>query len=350
MHLLSILLRLTAVAFVPVTLFIISNAARRASLFERYSWAILAISIVSLSWLSSAAIQENSKLLVLIYPSLFGLCFLLGPAFYFAITGKRITNWTFTILHIGTSACIFISTIYSSTLSPLHQEDFELLFKHGGVLTALPRTILGDHQLLVYLLPVHFGAYAFQGLRETKEHKHLFILLPIVLSTLYFIRGFNIDAGVPKTAFDFVILSLLNTSIIVTMIRFFLIDDTPRAQYDRKIRLNIDLPDFEHILSFLETKTAAEVFCEKRVSLLEVSRASNISTSDWKNYLECENISFTTLKKTVRIKHVERLVQEGFLEQFTVDSLAAEIGYSSRSSFYSAYKEVTGEAWGSQRH
>ena len=62
-------------------------------------------------------------------------------------------------------------------------------------------------------------------------------------------------------------------------------------------------------------------------------------------FLKSENMSFSDLRKKYRIAYAERLIEEGFLGKYTVDSLAETIGYSSRTSFYSAYKEVMGKPW-----
>jgi len=61
--------------------------------------------------------------------------------------------------------------------------------------------------------------------------------------------------------------------------------------------------------------------------------------------LSDENQSFSDLKKRIRIRYAKQLIQEGYLKSYTIDSLAETIGYSSRTSFYSSYKEVTGNSW-----
>ena len=56
-------------------------------------------------------------------------------------------------------------------------------------------------------------------------------------------------------------------------------------------------------------------------------------------------MSFADPKKKFRIEYAQRLIEQGFLEKHTVNSLSETIGYSSRTSFYSAYKAVTGGPW-----
>ena len=50
---------------------------------------------------------------------------------------------------------------------------------------------------------------------------------------------------------------------------------------------------------------------------------------------------FTSLKTTYRIKYAQKLLLEIDLNRFTIDSIGLRSGFASRSSFYSAFREVT---------
>ena len=64
-------LRLAGAAFVPFALFIITTAARRSEVFERYSWGTVALGLVALTWLLNGYLNQNTQLLAFMYP-----CFL----------------------------------------------------------------------------------------------------------------------------------------------------------------------------------------------------------------------------------------------------------------------------------
>jgi len=52
--------------------------------------------------------------------------------------------------------------------------------------------------------------------------------------------------------------------------------------------------------------------------------------------------SFTDYKKIVRINDATKLLENGFLYDKTIDSLAQEVGFSSYITFYNAFKSITG--------
>lgn len=87
------------------------------------------------------------------------------------------------------------------------------------------------------------------------------------------------------------------------------------------------------------------ILIQPKISLAKLSELSDIDITEWRNYFAEQDITFTDLKREHRITHAIQLINEGYLNKYTVDSLAAAIGYSSKSSFYSAYKQITGRAW-----
>lgn len=55
------------------------------------------------------------------------------------------------------------------------------------------------------------------------------------------------------------------------------------------------------------------------------------------------NTKFSKLKTELRIEYTKKLLLESSHSNITIDGIAQMAGFSSRSSFYSAFKEVTGE-------
>lgn len=51
---------------------------------------------------------------------------------------------------------------------------------------------------------------------------------------------------------------------------------------------------------------------------------------------------FTTLKAQYRVRHAQKLLFEMDLNRFTIDSIGLQSGFSSRSSFYATFREITG--------
>lgn len=52
--------------------------------------------------------------------------------------------------------------------------------------------------------------------------------------------------------------------------------------------------------------------------------------------------TFTKLRSTKRIEYAQNLLREGTTKDFTIDQIAEMSGFSSRSTFFSTFKEITG--------
>jgi AraC-like DNA-binding protein len=51
-------------------------------------------------------------------------------------------------------------------------------------------------------------------------------------------------------------------------------------------------------------------------------------------------LSFTAYKNLLRAEHAKQLIEEGYLENNTIDALAEECGYASRTSFSKTFKSL----------
>ena len=336
-------LRLAGAAFVPFALFIITTAARRSEVFERYSWGTVALGLVALTWLLNGYLNQNTQLLAFMYPMFFGFCALLGPAFYYSLLGYKTKNVATAIMHLSPAVFIFTSGMIASIKFPLTQEDFDLLFSESGRISSISWSLLGDQLLAVLLLPVHFGAYAASALYKTRDKSQLFITLPIFLTTCLFAWVYSYP-GTTEWNISLIVVAV-EVLLIVLLVRY-MITDSPKIQYERKQKLHVEPLSYDDIITFLaDEESAQQLFAQPKINVDRVAHISNIEAMRWRNYLSDENMSFSDLKKKYRIAYAERLIEEGFLEKYTVDSLAETIGYSSRTSFYSAYKEVMGKPW-----
>jgi len=93
---------------------------------------------------------------------------------------------------------------------------------------------------------------------------------------------------------------------------------------------------------------------EKLVFKHEIFRNPNASLNDMANRLKIpkshltfvfkylSRVSFTEFKKIVRIHDALQLIEKGYLQSNTIESLASKVGFSSYSPFYTTFKEVTG--------
>ena len=337
------LLRLASAVCVPLALFTVVTTARRPDPYERYAWGIFSLGLLTLTWLLNAYLNQNSRLLAFVYPLFYGWVALAGPAYYYSLVGRRPLNLSFTLLHLTPAILVFTSGFIGAVKGPLTHDQLELLFMSSERISALAWSMLGDTTLQVLLLPAHFGAYALSAVWATKDKRQIALTIPLFAMTC---------------AFTLVYLSPGETEWMIhipvgiiefwafTSLVYLLFKDTPKVQYERKSKLQIEPQDYDKIALFFEDKEGCEkIFAQPKINIDHLAHISNIDANDWRNYLNDENLSFSELRKKQRIGYAKRLIAEGFLEKYTIDSLTQTIGYSSRTSFYSAYKEVTGENW-----
>ena len=72
-----------------------------------------------------------------------------------------------------------------------------------------------------------------------------------------------------------------------------------------------------------------------------LSLVSQIEEYEWDAYLIEIHMSWPVFKSHVRIQYALKVIKEGYLINFTLTSLIADLGYASRSSFYRAFELLT---------
>ena len=71
---------------------------------------------------------------------------------------------------------------------------------------------------------------------------------------------------------------------------------------------------------------------------------SPFKNTDWEAFFSATSTNFGFFKKYTRIHRALRLMEEGYLEDQSVESLAKTVGYSSRAPFYLAFEQIMGES------
>lgn len=97
------------------------------------------------------------------------------------------------------------------------------------------------------------------------------------------------------------------------------------------------------------SKKIKEAIAEEKLYLdpdLNLNKLARIISVPRHHLYYCLNsvlgISFSALKNSYRIEHAKKLLLESDLSKFTIDSIGLKSGFTSRSNFYSTFKEVTG--------
>ena len=98
--------------------------------------------------------------------------------------------------------------------------------------------------------------------------------------------------------------------------------------------------DFEiPLLKYLEKLP----FIKKEFSISQMSFDLKIPERSLSNYFNKNlNISFSEWRKNIRIEYVCRLIEEGSAKNITIEAIASNAGFASRSKFIDAFKERKG--------
>jgi AraC-like DNA-binding protein len=105
---------------------------------------------------------------------------------------------------------------------------------------------------------------------------------------------------------------------------------TPSADAQFMSRLNALM--MEHRLYTKPDLTIEEVAVQVGESYRTVSSAINSGC----------NTNFRGWVNSFRVEEAERLMDEGYLREHTIDALAAVVGFANRISFYRVFKKHTG--------
>jgi AraC-like DNA-binding protein len=71
---------------------------------------------------------------------------------------------------------------------------------------------------------------------------------------------------------------------------------------------------------------------------------SPFKTPDWESFFSATSTNFGFFKKYTRIYRALRLIEDGYLDNQSVETLAKTVGYSSRAPFYLAFEQIMGES------
>ena len=71
---------------------------------------------------------------------------------------------------------------------------------------------------------------------------------------------------------------------------------------------------------------------------------SPFKSTEWDNFFFDTSTNFGFFKKYVRIQRAIGLMEEGYLQNDSVESLAKTVGYSSRAPFYIAFEQILGKS------
>ena len=324
----------------------IGASVNKKPLQNRFIWISLGVAIVTLVWLLNAALALNAEAIAFLYPYFFGFLFLLGPGVYFALSNLKIANLTYLLVHVSAAVFICFGRWSVASAVPLTPEYVISIIQSSKPLYSIfEQTYIGSDLILYILLPVQFLVYGVLTAFKTKKIADIVILTLlfglILLFTFVYTTRFDIlNAFIPTAAIT------IEIALFIAVLRILIVKPRLPAAYKKAFTAKAERHTNVEIINYLsDFERAQQDFSSSEFNLDVLITKSNIDLNSWRNYLEDEKVSFTTLKKRIRINYAQRLLAGDFLDQYTVEYLTQTIGYQSRTSFYTAYKEITGKSF-----
>jgi len=174
----------------------------------------------------------------------------------------------------------------------------------------------------------------------------LFSILWLVDDSLYFFLGAN-DLSMVISE-----ISLFSTLLTILWIGFaglrqFPIYQTPSIEVEESMDGDVEtvvLPDLENkysaLLKLIETK---KLFLNKNLSLQDLAEEVQIRNKDLSQIInQGYGQNFYHFINHFRIQYFKYLVQAGEDQKMSLEGLAKEVGFNSKSTFYAAFKKEEG--------
>ena len=361
---------ITAICLLVLALVIGGLTIRRYNIPYLY---FLGATVLNATFLTDVQIVGDAVVKVM-YPWFIPLFFLVGPGLYgsYCSINERRNRWH--IIHylpviIGYAILIVQLAFFNNRFYETVQLAHELRWSTTSIFWPFSDKWI----LLAY--PFHVLLYVFTSISKLNENKAklpLYILplaqgvflIPLLDINYYFLTGENLiftnDEVLRYIMFGLVFLIFWDVVNIrprmqkakEAEIKAFeaekeverqaaLIQEAPKEIYPNAGK--ITNRDFVLYIDEL-IQGNEELPFNKHSKKANFIKNSPFKSTEWDNFFFDTSTNFGFFKKYVRIHRALRLMEEGYLENQSVESLAKTVGYSSRAPFYIAFEQIIGKS------
>ena len=361
---------ITAIFLLVLALVIGGLTIRRYNIPYLY---FLGATVLNATFLTDVQIVGDAVVKVL-YPWFIPLFFLVGPGLYgsYCSINERRNRWH--IIHylpviIGYAILIVQLAFFNNRFYETVQLAHELRWSTTSIFWPFSDKWI----LLAY--PFHVLLYVFMSISKLNENKAklpLYILplaqgvflIPLLDINYYFLTGENLiftnDEVLRYIMFGLVFLIFWDVVNIrprmqkakEAEIKAFeaekeverqaaLIQEAPKEIYPNAGK--ITNRDFVLYIDEL-IQGNEELPFNKHSKKANFIKNSPFKSTEWDNFFFDTSTNFGFFKKYIRIHRALRLMEEGCLENDSVESLAKTVGYSSRAPFYIAFEQIMGKS------
>ena len=361
---------ITAIFLLVLALVIGGLTIRRYNIPYLY---FLGATVLNATFLTDVQIVGDAVVKVM-YPWFIPLFFLVGPGLYgsYCSINERRNRWH--IIHylpviIGYAILIVQLAFFNNRFYETVQLAHELRWSTTSIFWPFSDKWI----LLAY--PFHVLLYVFTSISKLNENKAklpLYILplaqgvflIPLLDINYYFLTGENLiftnDEVLRYIMFGLVFLIFWDVVNIrprmqkakEAEIKAFeaekeverqaaLIQEAPKEIYPNAGK--ITNRDFVLYIDEL-IQGNEELPFNKHSKKANFIKNSPFKSTEWDNFFFDTSTNFGFFKKYIRIHRALRLMEEGCLENDSVESLAKTVGYSSRAPFYIAFEQIMGKS------
>jgi AraC-like DNA-binding protein len=109
---------------------------------------------------------------------------------------------------------------------------------------------------------------------------------------------------------------------------------------------NIVSPNLkEYIIKIEAISFGTDFFIKNSVSMEDLASELNLPASHIAYVFKFHSkVSFSEYKKIIRIQHAIKQLDTNYIKNNTLEALAFEVGFTSYTSFYTAFKNITGKS------
>lgn len=302
--------------------------------------------------------MNKSFIITLCYPFFIPLFYAIGPALWLHYKSLQATLHPKDLLHYLTPVVLLLDVaIFALT----HQDHYQqnLIFATDGSFLSLEHSFFFSGTFLFTAYPFVTFCYALFTLGVALYRKQSFQLgFRVLLFSIIVLYPFLQDIVnlyiteiklLPIPADTSRVLLTLSAPPVLVHAFLYLRNNNPiknilkkRTSKPQPIVLKTkDSAALEEYIN-AEKENPKSILLQAGITKDVFIPETPFSREEWDSYFNRYETRFSELKKQIRIEHAKRLIKSGYLQKYSVEALSLEVGYRSRTSFYNAFEQVTG--------
>lgn len=307
-----------------------------------------------------------------LYPWILPLLFVIGPAYYMSSCKSRVSPAK-ALIHFIPALIILSVLLTHWALNAVEFHSYIRMAVTGEFAESALVWIITD-DVLILMYPLHGGSYVFFSLLkyiEKKSYSNYYITITLLLSVYAFWEYLNVlfyDFSVTGlTASELRLVSIIGAFGLIAYYLYYnktimfesnsldvletnipvgaeVTPNTPVFEQYQPVFTPSNFALFERISAYLKeiVYSPESVFYDPLESKESIIEKSPFRMREWELYFSFKKQTFSEIKQELRINRALFLINEGYLNNNTIEDLTQAIGYKSRSHFYKTFKKVMG--------